>query len=158
MASGDDPSTGDDPEVRAAGGVVWRRDDASRGGTDSAGRVEVLLVHRPRYDDWSFPKGKLDAGEGFEGAALREVEEETGVRATLGAELPTIRYVDNRGRDKVVRYWAMTPVAEREWAPGDEIDDVRWVPLADAASLLTYRHDRALLAAFEPEPPTAHRT
>jgi 8-oxo-dGTP diphosphatase len=91
-----------DEVVRAAGGVVWR--------TGEHGAVEVLLVHRPKYDDWTFPKGKLDAGEGEAEAALREVQEETGFRCVLGPELESSFYEDNRGRPKTVRYWAMSPL------------------------------------------------
>lgn len=119
--------------VEAAGGVVER---------DGM----VLLVHRPRYDDWTFPKGKLDPGESFEDAALREVEEETGVRCTLGRELPSSSYEVN-GRPKVVRYWLMAPDAELEFAPNDETDDIRWVTPDEARALLTYDRDRDVLAA-----------
>lgn len=126
--------------VRAGGGVVSRRGDD--------GRLEILLVHRPRYDDWTFPKGKCDAGEADEACAAREVEEETGLRCTLGAELPTIRYVDNRRRDKVVRYWAMTVEAQVDWAPGDEVDDQAWVPVDEAAARLSYARDLPVLEAF----------
>jgi 8-oxo-dGTP diphosphatase len=122
-------------EVRASGGVVWRR---GRGG------LEVALVHRPKYDDWSFPKGKLDPGEGWEDAALREVEEEIGLRCRLGHELPPTAYADNRGRSKVVRYWMMEPL-DGEFAPSGEVDEMRWVRVGDARSLLTYDHDRDLL-------------
>ena len=120
--------------VDAAGGVVERD-----------GRV--LLVHRPRYDDWTFPKGKLDPGESFEDAALREVEEETGVRCTLGRELPSIRYEAN-GRPKLVRYWVMAPGADLGFAPNDETDDLRWVTPDEARALLTYDRDRDVLAAL----------
>src|ERR1044071_6295357 len=102
-------------EVKAAGGVVCRRAD---------GGPQVALVHRPRYDDWSFPKGKLDKGEGGEGAALREGEEEIGVRCRLGAELPPTSYKDPKGRAKVVRYWLMDPI-EGEFVPSDEVDEMR---------------------------------
>jgi 8-oxo-dGTP diphosphatase len=122
-------------EVKASGGVVRRR---------GPGGVEVALVHRPRYDDWSFPKGKLDPGESWEDAALREVQEEIGLRCRLGAELPPIAYRDNKGRAKVVRYWLMDPV-EGRFEPTHEVDEVRWVAPGDAESLLTYDHDRELL-------------
>ena len=124
------------PLVHAAGGVVWR--------PGAGGGREVLVVHRPKYDDWSLPKGKRDEGETDEACARREVEEETGLRCTLGEELAGTSYVDSKGRPKVVRYWAMT-VDDGSFAPNDEVDDVRWLPVADARGLLTYGHDRAVL-------------
>jgi 8-oxo-dGTP pyrophosphatase MutT (NUDIX family) len=123
-------------EVRAAGGVVWRR---------AGPRVEVLVVHRPRYDDWSLPKGKLEAGESFEQAARREVAEEAGVAVELGDELPSARYLDRKGRPKLVRYWAMRAVGDVSWRPTAEVDDRRWVALDEAEALLTYAHDRLLV-------------
>ena len=125
--------------IEAAGGAVWRR--------TAKGAIKVLLVHRPRYDDWSFPKGKLDAGETARAAALREVEEETGLRCELGPELATTRYADNKGRDKRVRYWVLQPVAG-EFEPNDEVDEVRWCPLDLARELLSYDHDRAVVDAL----------
>jgi 8-oxo-dGTP diphosphatase len=107
--------------------------------------VEIVLVHRPRYDDWSFPKGKLHRGESFEQAALREVAEETGLLCELGPELPSTEYVDGKGRLKLVRYWAMRVVGTVAWVPNDEIDVRRWVTLDDAVAMLTYAHDRLLL-------------
>ena len=121
-------------EIHAAGGVVVRD-----------GRV--LLVHRPRYDDWTLPKGKLDPGEGFEEAALREVEEETGLRCELVRELPSATYHDSEGREKLVRYWEMTPLAG-EFAPNDEVDELRWLEPADAGDALSYERDRDVLAAL----------
>jgi 8-oxo-dGTP diphosphatase len=123
-------------EVEAAGGVVWRR--------SSQGGVEIAVVHRPRYDDWSLPKGKLDEGEGFEEAALREVQEETGMRCRLGRELGETRYEDRKGRSKVVRYWAMSD-CDGEFAPNEEVDQLRWVPLAEAKDVLAYEFDRELI-------------
>jgi 8-oxo-dGTP diphosphatase len=108
--------------------------------------IEVLLVHRPRYDDWTLPKGKLLPGESDEEAALREVEEETGLRCELGSELATTEYVDSRGRPKIVRYWAMHPVSGL-FRPHDEVDEVRWLPLDRARALLSYERDHAVLAA-----------
>jgi 8-oxo-dGTP diphosphatase len=104
----------------------------------------VGVVHRPKYGDWTFPKGKLDPGEGFEGAALREVEEETGLRCELGDELPSTTYRDAKGREKLVRYWEMTPVAG-EFEPNDEVDELRWVTPDEARRMLTYERDRELL-------------
>jgi 8-oxo-dGTP pyrophosphatase MutT (NUDIX family) len=146
MAS--DPGKAKKPDVRAAGGLVWRpavvADEA--GETDTT--VEVVLIHRPKYDDWSFPKGKLDRGETSAAAAVREVEEETGLRCELGDELAAARYIDAKGRLKEVRYWVMHPVGLGPWEPNDEVDRRRWVPVAEATELLTYEHDRELLAAF----------
>ena len=131
--------------VQAAGGVVTRN---ARDGT-----LEVLVVHRPRYDDWSLPKGKLEPGESFEDAARREIEEETGVQVELGAALPTTDYVDRHGRPKVVHYWRMTPVGETAWQPNDEVDETRWITVAEAGTLLSYEHDRRLVAAVDDSAP-----
>jgi 8-oxo-dGTP diphosphatase len=122
-------------EVRAAGGLVARDG-------------KVLLVHRPRYDDWSLPKGKLDPGETWEDAALREVYEETGVRARLGDELPSVHYTDNRGRPKTVRYWVMAPEEVPDFGPNDEVDVLAWLAPEEAAQRLTYAHDRQLVSAW----------
>lgn len=129
---------GEDAEVRANGGVVGR---------DGRDGPEVLLVHRPRYDDWSLPKGKLEPGESDEECALREVEEETGRRCTLGTELPSIGYLDDKGRTKRVRYWAMTAI-EGTFTPNDEVDEVRWVPAGAARDLLTHPHDADVVDAW----------
>jgi 8-oxo-dGTP diphosphatase len=126
--------------IRAAGGLITRR------GRD--GGIELLVVHRPKYDDWSLPKGKLDEGETDEEAALREVEEETGYRCTLGEELPTVEYLDRDGRQKRVRYWRMQIVAEGPWSPNKEIDDRRWIPIDEADTLLTYAADRGLVERY----------
>jgi len=126
--------------VRAAGGVVWRR--------DPAGRHEVLLVHRPRYDDWTLPKGKAEPGEDDRACARREVAEETGLECRVGRALGAVRYPDARGRPKVVRYWAMSPERDHGFRPGTEVDEVRWVGLQEARRLLTYDHDRAVLDRF----------
>ena len=125
-------------EVRAAGGVVRRRVD---------GRTETVLVHRPRYDDWSLPKGKLHDGESFEEAALREVREETGLRCRIGVELPTARYRDASGSPKVVRYWSMEVEDGTALRPSLEVDDARWLSLQEARTALSIERDRDVLDA-----------
>jgi len=117
--------------VRAAGGVVCRDGN-------------VLLVHRPKYDDWTFPKGKAERGESDEACALREVREETGLECRLLDELAATEYVDSRGRPKRVRWWRMHVVGG-DFMPTDEVDEIRWLASADAAQLLTYGRDLALL-------------
>ena len=129
--------------VLAGGGIVWRR--------GQGGGVEIVLVHRPVHDDWSFPKGKLDRDETEAQAALREVQEETGLWCRLGREVGTTAYRDPKGRPKTVRYWEMTPTAGI-LAAANEIDGARWVPLGEAPGLLTYDHDRRLLEGWQPAP------
>ena len=124
------------PEVAAAGGVLLRR--------DGDGQTRVAVIHRPKYMDWSLPKGKLEEGEGWQQAALREVEEETGYRCQPGAELPRVTYLDRRGRRKLVRYWVMEPL-DGEFEPHSEVDELRWVTVPEAEELLTYPHDRELV-------------
>jgi 8-oxo-dGTP diphosphatase len=123
-------------EVLAAGGVLWRR--------TGGGEVEVLVVHRPRYDDWSFAKGKCDPGETFAETAEREVLEETGFQVAFGPALDEVRYRDHKGRPKRVRYWAMT-VAGGEFTANDEVDEARWLPVEAARDLVSYPHDAVLL-------------
>ncbi len=118
--------------VRAAGGVVVREPD------------EVLLVHRPAYGDWTLPKGKVETGESDEECAVREVEEETGLRCALGRELASSAYTDGKGRPKQVRYWLMEVVGG-ELRFDFEVDDARWLAEAEAAELLTYERDREIL-------------
>jgi len=120
------------PEIRAAGGAVV---------CDGL----IAVVHRPKYDDWSLPKGKLEPGETWEQAALREVEEETGLRCTLAEPLEPTRYTDRRGRPKEVRYWRMDVALDTGFEVSDEVDELRWVPLEEAPALLTHAHDRALV-------------
>ncbi|MES1248540.1 MAG: NUDIX hydrolase [Actinomycetota bacterium] len=119
--------------IRAAGGLVER---------DGL----VLLVHRPRYDDWTFPKGKAEDGESDEECAVREVREETGLECTLLDELPSTKYVDARGRPKRVRWWRMRIVADHGFVPNDEVDELRWLTPADASQLLSYGRDLRLLS------------
>jgi 8-oxo-dGTP diphosphatase len=129
-------------ETRAAGGLVWR---------DSGGGREVLLVHRPKYDDWSLPKGKLEPGEHALAAAVREVAEETGLRVRLGRALPPVRY-QVKDQPKRVDYWVATPDGQQaEFRPTSEVDQIAWVPEA-AASALTYRHDADTLAQLAAGP------
>jgi len=121
--------------IEAAGGVVIRDG-------------KVAVVHRDRYDDWSLPKGKLDKGESFEQAALREVLEEPGLQVELGDELEPVSYVDQKGRPKVVRYWLMEVVGG-EFQANDEVDELRWLAPGDAVELLSYPHDRELVEGVE---------
>ncbi len=105
---------------------------------------EIAVVHRPRYDDWSLPKGKLEEGESFEQGALREVEEETGLRCELGEELSATRYRDRKGRPKVVRYWRMT-VRKGSFKPNDEVDELLWLSPRKAMAKLDFEHDVRLV-------------
>ena len=128
-------------DVHAAGAVVTRR-----GG-------DVVLVHRPKYDDWSFPKGKLDPDEHVTAAAVREVAEETGLHVRLGPALPGQRYGVGNGRMKSVSYWTARVVGDEDvsgYHPNAEVDEVQWVPGDKAPDLLSYKRDRAILAAAEP--------
>ena len=124
----------DEPEVWAAGGVV----------VDDDGRY--LVVHRPRYGDWTFPKGKLDKGETLEECALREVEEESGCRCKLGDPVAVIRYRDAKGRMKEVHYWRMA-VLHQDFRPNDEVDEIRWVKPKRVAEILSYARDIVVLEA-----------
>lgn len=131
--------------VRSAGGVVWR---PTRDG------VEIVLVHRPRYDDWSLPKGKIDPGEHELAAAVREVHEETLVRGVPQARLPSIRYLTGEpGVEKVVDFWSMRALVWQDRPADDEIEEARWVPAAQAPALLSYAHDRGVVKAFLDLPP-----
>ncbi len=132
MAEGVEEAPQDDlTVVRAAGGLVVRD-------------RKVVLVHRPKYDDWSFPKGKCDEGESDEACALREVEEETGLRCELLEEIGETSYIDGKGRPKTVRYWRMRALGG-EFESDAEVDEIRWETLEDAADLLTWSRDLPLL-------------
>lgn len=124
--------------MRAAGGVAWRR----RGEL-----VEVLLVHRPKYDDWSFPKGKNEEGESDEDCAVREIEEETNLRVTLGPELASTTYV-SKGRPKRVRYWPAEPQNLDEARPQNEVNELAWLTPDEAGTRLTYARDQDVLRSF----------
>lgn len=124
-------------EIAAAGGVLWRTE---------RGRREVAVIHRPKYDDWTLAKGKLDPGETHSEAALREVAEETGFTAELGVEIGEVTY-DHDGRPKRVRYWAMRALGG-QFSPNAEVDELVWVETDAAFGLLTYERDRDILARF----------
>ncbi|MEV1147846.1 NUDIX hydrolase [Micromonospora sp. NPDC049799] len=125
-------------EIRAAGGVVWR---------PVPGGVEVCLVHRPRYGDWTLPKGKLEPGEHPLSAAVREVAEESDNRAVPQVRLPTVHY-RSEGRPKRVDYWSMRAVATGGFQPGTEVDDMCWLDTDEAIRRVSYPHDAEVLAAF----------
>jgi 8-oxo-dGTP pyrophosphatase MutT (NUDIX family) len=132
----DDFELGDGrPDIAAAGGVLVRTGEQGR---------EVAVIHRPKYMDWSLPKGKLEPDEGWLEAALREVEEETGYRCKPSVELPRVSYLDRKGRRKLVRYWLMERVSG-EFEPHGEVDELRWLDREAAEQLLTYPHDRELV-------------
>jgi 8-oxo-dGTP diphosphatase len=130
----------EEPPIRAAGCLVYRPADGADG---PDGDIEVLVAHRPHYDDWDFPKGKLEAGETELECAIRETEEETGFTGEIGAELPADHY-QVRGRPKVVRWWLMRQTGGA-FVVNDEVDEVRWLPAEQAAELLSYDHPRSLL-------------
>lgn len=125
---------GDDPavEVWAAGGIVCDQQE------------RVLLAHRPKYDDWTLPKGKLDPGETLSQCALREVHEETGFRCVLGQPAAASRYRDHKGRSKEVRYWHMT-VLDGAFVANDEVDQIAWMSLREASQRVSYERDREIL-------------
>jgi 8-oxo-dGTP pyrophosphatase MutT (NUDIX family) len=126
-------------KILAAGAVLWRP-------ADGASTPEVAIIHRPRYDDWSLPKGKVDPGETEPVAAVREVCEETGCGSHLGRRLAAVKYPVELGA-KHVRYWAARAL-EGEFAPGAEVDDLAWLRVADAMAKLSYPHDRKVLRRF----------
>ena len=124
--------------VQAAGGLVVRR----RGG-----HLQLVVVHRPVHQDWSFPKGKLEPGETLDDAALREVEEETGMACELLRFIGHTEYVDRKGRPKTVAYWIMAATGG-SFAPNEEVDLLRWMHLDEAAHLLSYTRDQELVAVL----------
>lgn len=132
------------PELVAAGAVLWRPQAPDPVPDPAGAGVEVALVHRPRYDDWSLPKGKPHKGETLAATAVREVAEETGNTAVLGSRLGSTRYPVAAG-EKTAHYWAARSVGGH-FAPSEEVDDIRWMPPAEAAELLSYLHDRVVLA------------
>lgn len=134
-----------DELIRAAGVVLLR---------DSPSGLEVLLVHRPLHRDWSLPKGKVEPGEHLIDAAVRECDEETGYQVTLGPALPSISYTV-LGQPKRVDYWVARARADEGFVPGDEIDEIRWLPVAHARGLLTYEHDADQVDRASLLPPTS---
>ena len=122
--------------IRAAGGVVCRN--------TRSGETEIAVIHRPQYDDWTLPKGKIEQDESAEDCALREVREETGLRCELVRPLGCTAYVDRRGRDKVACYWVME-VLGGKFRPGIEVDKLQWLSVDDAIKRLTYARDKTLL-------------
>ena len=133
--------------INAAGGVVWRK---RAGSGRSEPRVDVLVAHRPSYDDWTFPKGKVDPGEALQATAVREIAEETGLRVRLGAPLVQVRYPIAAGT-KVVDYWSARAIGQdttESFVPNKEVDELRWVGVREARELLTYTHDVQVLEDF----------
>lgn len=122
------------PQIQAAGGLIVRDDG------------KICLAHRPHYEDWSLPKGKVDDGESSEQAALREVQEEVGLRCRLEEELPSAYYYAGGGRTKTVRWWRMTPVQDLGFTANDEVDRRKWCRPHKALQRLTYEHDRQLVS------------
>jgi 8-oxo-dGTP diphosphatase len=124
--------------VQAAGGLVVRR---------HSGILQIVVVHRPVQEDWSFPKGKLEAGETLDVAALREVREETGMTCDLLRFIGHTEYVDRKGRQKTVAYWIMA-ATEGSFSPNEEVDELRWLPLDEGSRLLSYPRDQELIAVL----------
>jgi 8-oxo-dGTP pyrophosphatase MutT (NUDIX family)/phosphohistidine phosphatase SixA len=138
--------------IQSAGGVVWRPTSTAgkaSGSGGSAGAVEIAVIRRNRYDDWSLPKGKLERGEHELAAAVREVREETGVTAIPQVRLPSTRYLTGEpGTEKSVEFWSMQEMSSAAFVTNDEVDELRWLSVHDARELLTYAHDRGVVAAY----------
>ncbi len=141
------PPDGSTRKPVLAGGSIVTRDHPVRG-------LEVALIHRQRYNDWSLPKGKLEAGESLPACAVREVLEETGVTIRLGVPLDTIVYEAGKAGPKKVAYWGGTMLSSVERPPDDEVDQVSWLPIRAAMARLTYAHDHFLVTQFLQQPPT----
>ncbi|MGB8390114.1 NUDIX hydrolase, partial [Mycobacterium sp.] len=138
------------PFIYAAGAVLWRPGNAGSADLD----VEIAVIHRPRYDDWSLPKGKVDPGETAPAAAVREVFEETGYRGILGRRLDMVSYPIEQGVKKVY-YWVARSTGG-EFTPGKEVDELVWLPVADAMQRLNYPQDRKMLRHFAKQPADTH--
>ena len=126
--------------VLAAGAVLWRA-------SDDGGEPEVAVIHRPRYDDWSLPKGKVDVGESEPMTAVREIHEETGYSSHLGRRLTSVSYPVEKQGIKKVQYWAAR-IVDGEFTPNDEVDELKWLPVSAAVKQLQYPHDRKVLRRF----------
>jgi len=130
-------------QVVAAGAILWRKEKDG---------LKVLIIHRGRYDDWSWPKGKLDKGEGISEAAVREIKEETGIKVSLGPKLSEIQYDLPKGIKKVVHYWSAqvsdSALRKQDFKPDDEVSSVKWVLASQAKKILTYKHDHDPLDAL----------
>ncbi len=140
--------------IRAGGGIIWRksRNSASKNPIDD---IEIILIHRPNYDDWSFPKGKANKNESFEDCAVREVLEETGLKCEIQFDLSSVNYTDRNGRPKIVKYYAMvesnetsTDFPEPLPVAFGEVDIVSWMPVAKVENMLTYERDLSVLNSF----------
>jgi 8-oxo-dGTP pyrophosphatase MutT (NUDIX family) len=133
-------------KIRAAGGVVWRLRSAKQapgepGPPSSLADMEFALVHRPRYQDWSLPKGKAKKRESSQQAALREVREETGLECELGEELRTVQYLTPKGEEKTVRWWAMTVLRDHGFEPNQEVDQISWVVFEELSKICAFFSD-----------------